>query len=144
MIDRRRRARRRGVQRDERGAVMVIMAAGMTLFVVLVAIVIDLGLARTIEQDNDISVDEAALAGVSQLEAGDGEPACTAAWSYLRANEAIDLVDVVVAPSCGDLAGACDPATLRITSAYAIDKVFTFTSPVPVGDPTLDGRPYNP
>jgi hypothetical protein len=82
---------RRGARdRDERGAVAIIVALCLTGILVITALVLDFGLVRIDRQVDRSAADEATLAGLHALNTGDGVPhpyvgVCTAA-RYLRAN----------------------------------------------------------
>ncbi len=53
--------------RDERGAVAVVSAVLATVLFVVAALVIDLGMARDMRQQDQIAADASALAGASAL-----------------------------------------------------------------------------
>jgi len=87
----RRLARMRG-NRDERGAVAIVVALAMTTLLIITAMVLDFGLARVDRQTNKSASDAATSAGVYALDGPDGKPrdyqgVCTAI-RYLRENDA--------------------------------------------------------
>jgi hypothetical protein len=76
--------------RDERGAVAIVVSLLMTVLLVITAMVLDFGLVRIDRQVDRAAADEATLAGLHALNTGDGTPhpfvgVCTAA-RYLKAN----------------------------------------------------------
>jgi len=79
-----------GPERDERGAVAIIVALTMTTLLVVAAMVLDFGLVRIDRQIDRTVADAATLAGLHGLNTGDGAPhpnvgVCTAA-QYLKVN----------------------------------------------------------
>ena len=56
-----------GPQRSERGAVAVLVALAFTVFVILVALVIDIGLARDTRRVSQNAADASALAAANTL-----------------------------------------------------------------------------
>ncbi|MEO7844092.1 MAG: hypothetical protein ABIR82_02020 [Nocardioides sp.] len=81
---------REACNRDERGAVAVIVAVSLTLLLVVAGLVLDFGLVRVDRQIDKSAADSATLAGLHALNTGDGSPhpytgVCTAV-RYLKAN----------------------------------------------------------
>jgi hypothetical protein len=77
-------------ERDERGAVAIIVAVALMALCLVAAMVLDFGLVRIDRQVDRSSADSATLAGLHGLNAGDGLPhpfmgVCTAI-RYLKAN----------------------------------------------------------
>ena len=82
--------RRRHRERDERGAVAIVVAMSLTGLLVITAMVLDFGLLRIDRQIDRSAADAATLAGLHGLNTGDGTPhpyvgVCTAV-RYLKAN----------------------------------------------------------
>lgn len=82
--------RRRPRERDERGAVAIVVALSMTGLLIITAMVLDFGLLRIDRQIDRSAADEATLAGLHGLNTGDGIPhpyvGVCAAVRYLKAN----------------------------------------------------------
>ena len=81
---------RRLRNRDERGAVAIVVAMCLTGLLVITAMVLDFGIVRIDRQIDRAAADEATLAGLHGLNTGDGIPhpyvgVCTAV-RYLKAN----------------------------------------------------------
>ena len=65
---------RRARRRSERGVVAVITAICLTMLLLSVAMVLDLGAVRIDRQVNKMAADAAATAGLRGLDKGDGYP----------------------------------------------------------------------
>jgi len=135
------------LRRDESGAVAIVVALLLTSFVLIAAIVVDLGLLRSDRvQMNSVS-DMATAAAVSIYEPGDqGGPqaACLAALRYADANiSGADFLDAAeVVASCADAfpsTASCrdlDPGGQ--TASYRDgDYELSITIPVPNGSNLL-------
>lgn len=126
---------------DERGVVLVLVAAAMGAIVVLVALVLDLGGARRDRDADQVAADAMALAAAASLGGSgrDASGACEAAWDYLVVN----LPTAVGAPAatCTPFAAACDATTARTVTATVGSYRITFTHPVPAGSPLLADQP---
>ena len=122
--------RRRPRERDEHGAVAIMVALSLTSLLVLTAMVLDFGLVRIDRQIDRSAADSATLAGLHGLNTGDGIPhpyvgVCTAI-RYLKANS--DRFSGV-SESAGwtnGLGGAtgngCTTTALRNTTCKPTDK----------------------
>ncbi|MDX6309225.1 MAG: hypothetical protein QOI06_2271 [Nocardioidaceae bacterium] len=98
---------------DEQGAVAVIVAFSMTALLVIAALVVDVGQARTDRLSNRTYTDAAAASGIRSLDSGDGiskpyHAACTA-LAYLKASDAQNLTSLVSVWRTGAGAAVVDP-----------------------------------
>ena len=77
--------------RDERGAVALLVAAGMTALLVVAAMVLDFGLVRLDRQQVRQGIDSAVMAGLKASDSRDGkihtQRAVCAALDFLRTSE---------------------------------------------------------
>ena len=114
---------------DDRGLVVVIVAASMAALVFVAALVIDLGGARQAKAKDQNSADAIALAGAAKIDptGSSNQIACTAAWDYVVSNTGLATTP---APTCSTFSGACAPATERTASATQGDYTITFINPV--------------
>lgn len=126
--------------REDRGAVVVLVAAVMGAILVMVALVLDLGGARRDRDVDQIAADAAALAAVGDLGAGgaDASTACEAAWTLVRGN--LPEGAAVPEPSCEVLATPCSPSTAREVVVTSGTYTITLTHPVPDGHDLLAGQ----
>lgn len=134
-------ASERAPSSDDRGVVLVLVAAAMGAIVVLVALVLDLGGARRDRDADQVAADAMALSAAASLGGAprDASDACEAAWDYLVVN--LPAAVTAPAPSCTPFATACAAATPRTVTATIGSFRITFTHPVPAGDALLDGQP---
>lgn len=123
----RRRALR---QRDERGAVAIIVGLSMTALLVIAGMVLDFGLIRVDRQVDRSAADSATLAGLHALNTGDGAPhpyvgVCTAV-RYLKANsERFSTIDEGNGWTDGlgsQTGSGCSEVTLRNRACKPLDK----------------------
>lgn len=126
--------------RDERGAIMVLMAIGMVAMVLMVAIVVDLSSTRSLRSQARATADAAATAGVLDLKISTSQEACQTALSYAFTNLG------GAQPSNGDLTGKCSSVGMGATCVSGVprtasvplgDTVVQVTNPVPNGHPLL-------
>lgn len=126
---------------NERGAVLVLVAATMAALAVLTALIIDMGGARRDRDADQLAADSMALAGASDLTGSmlTAEAACQAAWAYLTVN----LSDAVNRPpaNCATFAAVCDPAIPRQVSVAVPPFEIALVHPVPDGHALLGGQP---
>jgi hypothetical protein len=115
----------------------------MVAIVTLAAIVVDLGSLRLARRSSQAAVDFAATAGASGLnpdEGGTARAACSRAWAYLLLN-ATDFSPAPADP-CSAFPDSleCGGASARTVSASAGLYTVRFVTPVPDGNPLMDGR----
>ncbi len=140
----RRRARRAG---RDRGAVAVVTALLMTVFLALSAFTIDVGYWYAVGLQEQRAADAAALAGVTRLP-GDPTGAFTTAQSFASQNGFTDGASAVsVQPAMGS-----QPSRLKVTVTKTVPNVFgrimgrptttisrsavaDYVGPVPMGSP---------
>lgn len=126
---------------EDRGVVLVLVAAAMGAIVVLVALVLDLGGARRDRDSDQVAADTMALSAAASLGGArtNAVPACEAAWDYI----AVNLPTAVGAPvpSCAPFAAVCDPAVARTRVTTIGAYRITFTHPVPAGHVLLSDQP---
>ncbi|MDZ7674097.1 MAG: pilus assembly protein TadG-related protein [Acidimicrobiales bacterium] len=119
---------------------LILFAATIGTLLLFVALVIDLGRARSQDQVNDSVVDDAALAGAANIgDEGDAQVACEAAWAYVKAN--IAQPGFSLAPDCSQLAGACSASTARTASVDIDRQRYTFVHPVPTDHQLMGSQP---
>lgn len=109
--------RLRLVERDEKGAFIVLYALLLVAILTIVAIVLDLASLRTGLRTERLSADLSATAGASALDplnGGSPNAACKEAWAYLDKNLGISGADGGVDPcASGALASAtCTSGTI--------------------------------
>jgi hypothetical protein len=136
-------ASERAAPSDDRGVVLVLVAAAMGALVVLVALVLDLGGARRDRDADQVAADAMALSAAASLGGAprDASEACEAAWDYLVVN--LPAAISAPAPSCSAFSTPCVASTARTVTATAGSFRITFTHPVPAGSPLLSGQPAN-
>ena len=119
--------------RDDRGVVLVLVAACLAALLVVASLVIDIGGARHAKTKDQNSADAIALAGAAKLDpsGSNNQAACNAAWTYKVSNSGISATP---APSCLPFAGTCVPATSREVTITQGDYQVTFVNPVPDTD----------
>ena len=125
---------------DDRGVVVVLVAACMVALLVVASIIIDLGGERHAKaRDQDIA-DAAALAGAASIDpsGGTNQGACLAAWKYLTSNLGTSASSP---PTCTTFAGTCVAATSRTVTATQGAYRVTFTNPVLDTDTMFTGQP---
>lgn len=139
------RSRRAG----DRGAILILIAAGMVLLLVLVAFAVDLGKARWSNRDNQQTVDLASLAAGFYLSGhgSSGDPqnepraACEAAFASVQTNAEEFNPSVSAQAACSGFPEtnvACNDTTPKLTTGPITGGPFTLTIdwPVPDGDIT--------
>ncbi len=130
----------------EEGAVAVLVAVMMVVFLLFLALVADLGILRMDRRTDRLAADAAVTAGVAGLDpfrGSDAEEACSIAWAYLMLNIP-DEGPTPTPPNCGVFAGACNPAAARTTTASVGPYTFEIVQPVPDGHAFMAGQALNP
>lgn len=104
---------RRRLRRDERGTFLVIFALCLTVLVLIIALVIDLGFTRSDRRNGQLGVDNAAATAAQTFaETSDAQAACADAFSIV----AVSLdVPAFSGQDCTAFAAACNDATARST-----------------------------
>ena len=127
----------RPTRRDERGAFLVVWALVIVAVLIMVAIVVDLGQARSTRRLDQQLADFAALAAGNTLEStGSGEAACLDAFASIRANSP-DLPSG--SPNCNPMADRCTATTSSRTVTWSSGEYsVAFTHPVNATDPVMD------
>jgi hypothetical protein len=123
-----------------------MMAFMLVTFLLLLALVVDLGLLRMDRRTDRLAADAAATAGVTGLDpflGGDAEEACSIAWAYLMLNIP-DEGPTPTPPDCSTFAGACIPAVVRAVTASAGPYTLEIVQPVPDGHTFMAGQDLNP
>ena len=124
----------------------VMIAFMMVTFIMLLALVVDLGLLRMDRRTDRLAADASALAGVAGLDpfsGGDAAEACAIAWEYLMLNIP-DEGPSPIPPNCTIFADACDPAIARTATATAGPYTFNIVQPVPDSHTYMTGQTINP
>ena len=140
---------------DDRGAVVVLVAALMGALIVMVATVLDLSGARRDREADQVAADAMALAAAANLSGSrtTAEVACESVWEYLVVN--LPTAETAPATSPCDTAfdGACTSANENVARSTTPAEIgaytVTFTHPVPDGHAlvadravtTVDGKP---
>lgn len=138
---------------DDRGVVVLIVAAALGAMLIMVALVLDYSGARRDRDANQLAADAIALAATQSLggyQRGAGG-ACEAAVDYISANLALTATELATYRSAcdGTFGGACTDTTTARTMVIPVREYrITFTHPVPnppstdptALDPLLDGR----
>ncbi len=76
---------------DEKGAVLVLVGCLLGLFLIILALVVDVGIAYQERRQLQTSVDSASLAAAQDLAEGKGkEIAKSTAWDYVKKNAQVD------------------------------------------------------
>jgi hypothetical protein len=126
----------------ERGAFIILWAILLVALMTMVAIVIDLGDARSTRRSDQAIADFAALAAGDNILANP-RTACTDAWNYVVAN-ATGLPSGASSP-CGSVPTSCDP-TLTTTppTNYPATNTspYTITFRFPVSDTDIANTRY--
>jgi Flp pilus assembly protein TadG len=118
------------LQRDESGAVLVMVTISMVVLLLLAGLVIDLGGVKTYRADQQSISDAAASAGaISIAKNGDGQQACEAARQYVIINS--DAINSLAGIDCSSFATACDDTTPEVTETGA-DNGYTVSLTYPV------------
>lgn len=125
---------------DERGVVIVLVAAAMGAILVLVALVLDLGGARRDRDSDQVAADTMALSAAASLGGARTSAvlACEAAWDYIAVN--LPTAVGAPAPSCAPFATACTASVPRAVTESIGDYTITFTHPVPDGHDLLQDQ----
>lgn len=136
---------------DEDGAVAVVVATSLVVLVLLLAFVIDLGLARVDRMVNQSASDLAATAGVLALDPGNPdryEAACEAAFDYFVANTP-GLDASAATTDCSPFQAPFNCDTYVPVGGLSVDfdmppYLLTITMPVPDDHGSMVGQPLNP
>src|SRR4051794_15184467 len=125
---------------DDRGVVMVLVAAIIGALLIVAAIVIDLGGARSARAKDQTTADATAAAAAAHVDptGANNSSACLAAWNYLLSNTSITASPT---PSCLAFAGTCVGTTAREVVITRDDYTITFTNPVPDSSDLFTGQP---
>jgi Flp pilus assembly protein TadG len=133
------RVRTRRSRRDERGAVLVLVASAATALLIVTAIVVDLGLVRHERRSNQSAVDLAALAAGEALgwdPAPDGRAACASAVDYLVAN--VEELPTNLNVPCASLPNVCNGGTAPVTvTDVGTGGDYTIEITYPVSDSSI-------
>ena len=130
--------------RTERGAVAIMVSAAILGLLIVVAMVLDFGLARLDRQVNKSAADDAVAAGIQGFNKGDGK-----VYSYKGVCEALEFLKANVRPLSALSYSACatpsnlgkvckdsDPTThASYTSPLTNGFVVTIKSPYTLPDP---------
>ena len=106
---------RRSVAHDERGAVAVVVALSITVLVILVALVVDLGLARDTRRVSQNAADASALAAANSLYPVAG---CVGGVAKPCTADAIAAVKSYAATNFGVTAGEWASCSTALPSGY--------------------------
>ena len=120
--------RKPGSYRHERGAVLLIGAAAMTALIMVSALVVDIGLAKTDRSQNRLAADAVATAGAFGLGEGGGVGACESAIGYVTAN-----LGELPGLSCSGFPSSCNAAT-AVASTTGTSEGTTVTIVYPVSN----------
>lgn len=120
---------------EDRGAILIVTALSITLLLVIVAIVIDLGATRSDRRGAQLAADNAvAAAAFSLSEKGDAEAACTEAFAYLQNTLGEVFADAAPNESCSKFTTCVATNEVTVTRRAGPYKVVVHH---PVLDPTL-------
>ncbi len=124
---------RRAGRRCERGVVAVVVALTLVGLMLIAALVLDVGQARSTAVSSQAAVDAAALAGGPSLAGGQPEAACEQAVRYLQSN-ATQMASLSPATFCSPIptSGCVGDGTTQSTATQTLGStVLTITYPVP-------------
>ena len=126
---------------DDRGVVVVLVAACMATLLIVASIVIDLGGERHAKARDQTIADATAIAGAARLDpsGANNQGACLAAWNYVTSNLGISATSSP--PTCVTFAGTCVATSSRQVSSTQGDYLITFTNPVLDTDTIFTGQP---
>lgn len=127
---------RRRVRRSERGAFLIIFALCLTVLVLVVALVIDLGFTRADRRGGQLEVDNAAATAAQTFaDSASAEAACEDAYAIVAVG--LDIPSFT-GQDCSTLPVVCnDPTTLPVSTEGTFDgDRYTLTVTHPVGDDT--------
>jgi hypothetical protein len=130
---------------EERGAVLITVTAGLVTFLVIAALVIDLGALRLDRRADSLAADLAVTAGVAALDpfsGSDAEAACERTWDYALANIS-DEGSPGTVPNCLPFAATCNPAAARTATGTAGPYTISIVHPVPDAHPYMGGQDIN-
>jgi hypothetical protein len=130
---------------EEQGAVLVTVAAGMVAFLMIAALVIDLGALRLDRRADNLAADLAVTAAVAALDpfsGSDAAAACQRAWDYALANLADEGAATSV-PDCVPFGATCNPGAPRTAVGTAGPYTITIVHPVPDGHLFMGGQAIN-
>lgn len=135
----------RGREADDRGAVVVIVAAAIGAILLMVATVLDFSGARRDRDADQVAADTIALAASQSLGTANlsAAAACGAAVDYLLVNlPTTPSTSADLASQCTtQLSAPCTSATpAREVSIAVAEYTITLTHPVPDGSPLLAGQ----
>ena len=119
------------LRRDERGAVLVLMTAGLITLLVVAALVIDLAAVRVNRAHSLTITDAAAAAGTIELGVRNGENACIAAIDYLELN--LDTSGPFSGFNCNPFPKKCTDGTPTHITTGTVDG-WTATIEYPILD----------
>lgn len=129
-----RRVRR--TDESERGAMMALLAISLFALMAVAALAVDVGVAYSQRRQNSSIADMVTLAAARHLP-GDPPAACSAAWTYLKAN--LRALPTAASSPCSGFPSVCDSSTSA--AAYQVLGASPYTIvlnyPVPDGDPLL-------
>ena len=114
----------------ERGAVLVVMSAGLVTLLIVAALVVDLAAVRVNRAHSLTITDAAAAAGSLELHSRDGRAACETAIDYLELN--LDT-SAPFGVNCNPFPNHCDDTTPSHSTTASVDE-WTVTIVYPVLD----------
>lgn len=138
--------RLRGDLADEKGAILIIVAASMFFLLGMAAIAVDLSALRSDIRTDTLVADSAVTAGVASIDpfsGNDAEIGCQVAWEYVLLNLE-DEGGSLTAPNCAALSVACSTSSTAVTvggnaGPYSVE----ITHPIPDGNPLLGSQTIN-
>lgn len=134
---------KRPVHRQERGAVLIIVAISITALLLIVAIVIDLGFTRSDRRDGQLAVDNASSSAALALAEFGAERACTSALQYLRVSLETGPFAIANGDTCASVFSAACASSAPATPErrlFATSGPYTVTVIHPVVDSELLDR----